>query len=43
MIKDKWTNLLGRVDKCLRKCGLMIKNMWTNVLDVWINAGGSVD
>ena len=27
MIKEVWTKESG-----LRKCGLMIKNMWTNVL-----------
>ena len=30
MIKDVWSNAGGRLDLCFRKCGLMIKEVWTN-------------
>ena len=29
MSKNMWTKVLGRVDDWLRKCGLMLKEVWT--------------
>ena len=30
MIKDMWPNVRGRVNECLRKCGIILKEVWTN-------------
>ena len=30
MLTEVWTNVSGSMDQCLGKCGLMIKEVWTN-------------
>ena len=30
MLEEVWSKDLGSVEYCIRKCGLMIKEVWTN-------------
>ena len=30
MLKEVWTNDYGRVDQCIRTCGLMLEEVWIN-------------